>query len=325
MRTLAVAFVLLVNAVHAWGGGESAVLYLDGARLEYQAVARKGYLEMPLPADMLPNSLRVSPLGACTVLRVEEAAAPAGRKADSARTALTERRAALSDRLAALRAREEIFRAAAKSQSGRAPRKTKTNPDPMEVIRKGTDFAVARLDAARVASSRVERELAATDEKLAALEKRAPAGRVARIWLSSDRGRVRISCLVSGLRWVPRYDFRLSGDGSARIELRAGIPKATPSAALSVVPATLADAYGSDRAPEPVSSELDLIASFKVALTMEELVNGPVPSLSFGFANSSGTTLPAGEAFGYWRGEYLGKSGFETCGPGVIRSLAFGR
>lgn len=325
MRTWLVVFVLVVSSAPVWGGGESAVLFLDGARLEYEAVARKGYLEMPLPADMLPNSLRVTPMSGCTVLRVEEAAAPADRKSAAALAALTERRDVLSDRLAALRAREEIFKAAAKSQSGRAPRRTKTNPDPMDAIRKGTDFAVARLDATQGAVKRTERELAAMDEKLSALEKHTPAGRVARIWLSPDRGRVRVACLVSGLRWVPRYDFRLSGDGFARIELRAGLPKAARAAALAVVPSTLAHAGVAEPAPISLSSDLDLIDSFKLPLTSEELVQGPVPVLTFSFANSSGKTLPAGEAYGYWNGGYLGRSGFETCDPGVSRSLAFGR
>jgi len=325
MRTLAVALVFFLGSVPAWGGGESLVLYLDGARMEYRAAARKGYLEAPLPSDMLPNSLRVSPVGDCSVLRVEESGTPADRKADAALTALNGRRAALADRLAALRGREEIFRAAAKSQSSRAPRKTKTNPDPMEVIRKGTDFAVARLDATQAAIRRTERELSAIDQRLSVPRKQAPVGRVARIWLSADKGGVRISCLVSGHRWVPRYDFRLSGDGFARIELHAGLPEAARGAVLSVVPSTLAEAGAIDGAPRPLSLHNDLIDSFTLALTREELSKGAVPVLSFSFANSSGRTFPAGEASGYWKGEYIGKSGFETCGPGTSRSLSFGR
>lgn len=325
MRTLAVALLLLMFAAPAWCGEDSVVLYLDGARLVHRAVAGKGYLNVPLPADMIPGSLRVTPLDGCTVLRVEETEVLPDRKGPAGAASLSRRRDALSDHLEALRAREEIFKAAAKSQSSRAPRRTKTNPDPMEAIRKGTDFAVARLDATRAAVRRTERELAAIEGKLTAAGKLTSAGRCARIWLSRANGGVRIAYLVSGLRWTPRYDFRLSGDGSVRVDLRAGLPHYARGASLSVVPLKMADARGVDLLPTPVSPNRDLVDSFKLDLTMEEPVTGPVSALSFCFNNTSGRTLPAGEAYVFWKGEYMGRSGFETCGPGVSRTLAFGR
>ncbi len=59
---------------------------------------------------------------------------------------LAYRRDALGDRLKALNAREAIFKSAAKSQSGKAPRKSKTNTEPLTAVRQGTEFAIAQLE-----------------------------------------------------------------------------------------------------------------------------------------------------------------------------------
>jgi len=327
MRTLFVAFMLVMSSVPARGAGESVVLFLDGARLEYEVVARKGYLEAPLPATMLPNTLRVMPAGSCEVLRVEVAHLPRGRKAARELAALEERKIVLSDRLKALEQKEEVFRAAAKSQSSRAPRKTKSNPDPLEAVRKGSDFALSRLDSVHIAQRKTERECAAVEAKLTALGKGndTPSGGVAKVWLSKDNGKARITCLVSDLKWTPYYDFRLSGNGYAETSLRAGIPSEARTGSVAVVPLTLADAGGADIAPIPIHSDLDRIDSFRFALAREELVRGPVSVLSFTFGNSSGKSLPPGEAYAYWKGEYLGKSRFDPCGANGTRSLVFGR
>jgi len=61
--------------------------------------------------------------------------------------ALIEQKNRLEDRMKALDTREDIFAAAAKSQSSKAPRKTKANPDPLASVRQGTDFAIAQLEA----------------------------------------------------------------------------------------------------------------------------------------------------------------------------------
>jgi hypothetical protein len=325
MRTFLVAVMLVMSSIPAMGAGESVVLYLDGARLEYEVTARKGYLEAPLPATMLPNSLRVSSAGGCEVLGVEVATPPRGRKAARELGALVERRVALTDRLKALEQKEEVFRAAAKSQSGRAPRKTKSNPDPLDAVRKGTDFALSRLESIHLSLRKTERDLAAVEARISAMGKAAPSGDVARVWLSKENGTARIICLVSDLKWTPYYDFRLSGNGYAEISLRAGIPSEARTGSIAVVPLTLAGAGGSDATPAPIRSNLDRVASFRFALTREELVRGPVPVLSFTFGNSSGKSLPPGEAFAYWKGEYLGKSRFDQCESDGTRSLVFGR
>ncbi|MRR33853.1 DUF4140 domain-containing protein [bacterium] len=325
MKTFLVAFMLVMSSVSARGAGESVVLFLDGARLEYDVVARQGYLETPLPATMLPNTLRVRPVGACEVLRVEVAHLPRARKAARELAALEERKIVLTDRLKALEQKEEIFRAAAKSQSSRAPRKTKSNPDPLEAVRKGSDFALSRLESVHAVLRKTERECAAVEAKLSALDKDTSSSGVAKVWLSKDNGKARITCLVSDLRWTPYYDFRLSGNGYAETSLRAGIPSKARTGSVAVVPLTLADAGGADIAPTPIHSDLDRIDSFRFALAREELVRGPVSVLSFTFGNTAGKSLPPGEAFAYWKGEYLGKSRFDPCSVNGTRSLEFGR
>ena len=52
MRVPAVLCALLLTASPVAAAGKNITLYLDGARVESEAVAAKGYLEVPLPAGM---------------------------------------------------------------------------------------------------------------------------------------------------------------------------------------------------------------------------------------------------------------------------------
>ncbi|HEY6006827.1 MAG TPA: DUF4140 domain-containing protein, partial [Geobacteraceae bacterium] len=139
------AFVLLLTAP-AGAAGRSVTLFLDGARIEQEVAVVKGYAEIPLPAAMQANSLRIRPVAGGEITRVEVVALPAAGKERREQARLNERRERLSARLRALATREEIFTAAAKSQSGKAPRKTKTNPEPVANLRRGTDFALGQLE-----------------------------------------------------------------------------------------------------------------------------------------------------------------------------------
>jgi hypothetical protein len=325
MRFLLGAFILFLCTFPAHAATESLVLFLDGARIERELIARKGYLEMPLPAEILPNSLRVKPVGDCSVLRVHTAPVATERRQEKEVISLEERKAVLLDRLKILEEREGIFKAAAKSQSSRALRKTKNNPEPLDAVRKGTDFAVAQMESVHTARRKAEKELAAVEARLVAVGKKSGTGSVARVWLSRPEGRVRISCLVSGLTWTPWYDFRLSGNGNAETVMRAKLPAVALSASVSVVPLTLADAYGAEPVTYPVSSDLAAITSFRLPLTQETLTSGPVPFLSFTLNNSSGKSLPAGEACGYWQGVYLGRAQFSGCRAGESLQLVLGK
>lgn len=325
MRTLILVLILVVSKVPDLWAGESTVLFLDGARIERELAATRGCLETPLPADMIPNSLRIKPQAGCEVLRVEVGPAPPDRKRAGGLEALVERKAALSSRLADLRQKEDIFRSAARSQSGRAPRRTKMNPDPLGTIRQGTDFALARLESTQAAIRRAERELAAVEVELASTDKKQDAGGMAKVWLSRGDCRARIAFLVTTRKWSPQYDFRLSGSEHAEMSLMACIPTVERATSVSVVPLTLDQAKGVDFSPTPVTSGRQRVASYRLPLTGTVFSDGPVSTLSFTFTNSSGNPLPAGEAFGYWRGEYLGRAVFEPCPAGGTRSLVFGK
>jgi len=325
MKILLGAFILLMSGVPVFAGTESLVLFLDGARIERELVARKGYLEAPLPAKVLPDSLRIKPVGDASVLRVQVAPVPPERRHDKETASLEERRAALLDRLKVLEEREALFKSAVKSQSSRALRKTKNNPEPLETVRKGTDFAVAQLESVHAARRKAEKELAGVEARLAAVRKASDAGSTARVWLSRADGRVRVSFLVSDLSWTPWYDFRLSGSGAAETILRAKLPPVARSASVSVVPLAMVDAFGVEPVAFPVSADLAAIASFRLPLTQETLTKGPVSFISFTISNSSGKGLPAGEACGYWQGEYLGRTHFNGCRAGESLALVIGK
>ena len=71
LTLLCVGIVLLLSCRSARAGQKNVVLFLDGARVEQEASASDGYLEYALPDSFTPGSLRVKPLGAASVLRVE--------------------------------------------------------------------------------------------------------------------------------------------------------------------------------------------------------------------------------------------------------------
>jgi hypothetical protein len=325
MRLLLAMVCVLVWSCPVFAGAETRVLFLDGARIERELPARDGYLEMSLPATMLPNSLRIKPLGDATISRVDIVPLRADRKPGPTAAVVLEKRDALRHRLQVLAEREAIFKAAAKSQSGRAPRKTKTNPEPLEMVRTGTSFALGQLEAVHVQQRKVEKELAALEASLADRGATGNDGSTVRVWLSRPAGRVRIAFLSTGSGWQPRYDFRLAGNGEVETVLRAKLPAVPAKTSLSVVPWSLADAWPVGFAPRPVQGDLAPIASFRLAALHEDLVVGAVPSLALAFTNTSGIHFPPGEAVGYWQGEYLGATPFPGCRSNDTLTLVFGR
>lgn len=324
MRLLFAALVVLFWSFPAMASDEKRILFLDGARIERVIVASKGFIEVPLPAAMIPDSLRIKPLGSAQVRWVDVVAVSSERYAEQLKS-MEERRNILLDRLQNLDMREEIFKAAAKSQSGRALRKTKTNPDPLGSLRSGTRYALTQLDEISAARRQTRGSLAEMDKRIATLAKQPSPGSVARIQLSQSGGSVRVAYLVSNLKWTPKYDVRLSGDGYTELSLCAKIPAGAQNVSTAVVPLPLAESLSTDIHPYPVSAGISRIATVKLPLVKEEVTKGAVPSLSLVFDNTSAQYLPAGEASGYWGGEYLGKADFPGCLPGKSLSLDFGR
>ena len=163
MRVLIVIVAVFLVAGTAAAAEKRVILFLDGARVEESHSAKGGYLEIPLPAGLKPGSLRLAPRAATRIERVETVPARLPLQVERELARLIERRERLQARLQALKTREGIFTAAAKAQSGKAPRKTKSNPEPLQNIRKGTDFALAQLEEVYSVRRSVEKELAAAD------------------------------------------------------------------------------------------------------------------------------------------------------------------
>ena len=307
-RVFLIAALLSLAASPALAAGKTVTLYLDGALVEQQASARKGVVELVLPAGMQKDSLRVRPVGATRIQRVELIPRTPAKGVERQLAALTERQALLQDRLRALETREEIFTAAAKSQSGKAPRKTKANPDPLTNIRQGTDFALAQLEGVYTARRRAERELKGIGAQLADLRRKENVGgSLARIRVS-DGQTVSVRYLVLELSWTPRYDLRSGPDGALDLELHAQLPLLDQGTAASVVVASLAD--GATATPLPVRDPLAPIRSYRLAALQEHFIAGARSTWTLSLRNTTGVRLPAGEAACFRQGEYLGQAPF---------------
>ncbi|KAF0220158.1 MAG: hypothetical protein FD174_1397 [Geobacteraceae bacterium] len=325
MRIILSLCVLLVSAVPAGATTKTITLYLDGARVESEAAATKGYLEIPLPSGMKEGSLRLKPLGGGAIARVDVAPVRPGRKQERELARLAERKDSIADRLKALDTREDIFKAAAKSQSGKAPRKTRNNPEPLANIQQGTDFAIAQLEGVYRARRKAENELKALETSITAVKKDGNVGeRTARVWLTGKASGVKASYITSDLSWAPRFDFRLDGNGQAAVVIHAVTPQTGKGVTVAVVPAAVAEA--SAEAPLPAASEsLAKVAAFTFPVEKEQFSPSLPPSLSFSVKNLSSRKFPAGEASCYWKGEYLGNAKFPGFQPGETRELACGR
>ena len=293
------AMVPLLLCQTAAAGQKSVTFFLDGARVDQEAAAVNGYLEFALPDSLTPGSLRVKALGGGSVLRVELVAAEQDRRRAREIARLEERRGELQDRMAALARREEIFSAAAKSQGGKAPRKTKANPNPLGTLQQGTEFAIAQMESVYRSKRKCQSALDALERELAAARKGVAS---ARIWLAG--GKAGISYLIGNERWTPSYDLRWSGDGSGELLLHAKLPQREKGVQYLVSNGTLAQRV----AAEAVRGDFPILARYPLTLASRG-ARGETPPLSYAFtAVQAG--LPAGEAALFWRGEYLGTGRF---------------
>jgi len=327
MRTLSIVVLLLMCTVfQAKASAGTITYYLDGAKVEYEAKAKRGYLEVRLPAVTIANSLRVKPLDGCSVTRVEIMPVKPDAKTAKEMAGLVERKNILKDRLKALDTKEEIFKAAAKSQSGRAVRKTKTNPEPMTNIRKGTEFAIAQLESVYTVRRRTENELSALEPRIESLQKDSGSGcSVGKVWLTGNTGKVRIAYLLVERKWLPMYSFSLDGSGFLHTVIRADYPDPGRATSVYVVPLPLADDAVGSGVPLAVSERFGKVAEYRIPLEKEEFTRSPVPSMMFSFKAPSNTFLPAGIAACFRQGEFLGNMNFTGCRPNELKTLAFGK
>jgi len=314
----------LVISAHTASAAQTITYFRDGALLQQEAAAVRGTIVIPLAADLLEQTLTVIPAPGTTILGVETDSAGSGSGVDKEMEALAERRRQLEDRLQALETRETIFTSAAKAQSGKAPRKSKANPDPMQAIRQGTDFAIAQLEAVYTARRRTTQEIRKIDARLAAAGKgsRQAAGSV-RIAVTPPRGKVTLRYATSERGWQPQYNLHLGGDGTANLQLSARITGNRRGFQIRVSPGSLAESVGAETFPAPAGSAL--LASYRMPVTEELYTGGIFNQFSGVITNSSPYYLPPGESGLYRGGTYLGRFRFEGFSSGKNRVVSLGR
>lgn len=288
----------MLTALPVLAANERTILYLDGARIEQTVTTRKGSATIQLPSGMVPGSLRVEPLAGTSIDRVSIGAPPSSKDLQREQRALTVRHDNLEDRLTALAMKEDIYKAAAKSQSGKAPKRTKTNPDPLATIRQGTDYAVAQLESVYRSRRLAERELREVKQRLAVLAgDPAAVGSLARVTVHGGDA-LRLSYLVRDRKWVPRYDLRFATPGQAELVLltESGHTTVVPTALSARLPAKeLAVATNGVVTTQPCLVKREDVVVKGQIVVMAELSCSPV------------TTLPAGKAACYYHGSYLGE------------------
>jgi len=320
LLTLAL-YASLVTAAES----RSVTFYSDGAIVELEATATKGIIEIPLPASMIEGSLRVRPAGGTSLLRVDIIPA----RTDSSRgekelDTLLEQRDRLNDRLQALATREEIFKSAAKSQSGKAPRKTKANPDPLQTIRQGTEFAIAQLEAVYTARRKTEQEIRRIDSRvLAAKSTHRGTDSTTRVLVSPARGKAVIHYALSMPGWTPDYDLFLEAGESALLHMSGQFSGAFAGYLLRASPGTLADRATARVFPlQP--GQAARLASYRLQVTEKKFGAGIRSSFSFVLKNPEQIYLPGGYANIYNNGEYAGRFRFEGMSSGRSRLISVG-
>lgn len=324
MRMNIIAGLLALSAfADVAQAGNSITFYRDGAIVEREATALKGMAEVPLEPGLLEGTLKVIPAADSVILGVEISAARQDAKSSRELEGLIEQRQRLEDRMQALATREEIFKSAAKSQSGKAPRKTKANPDPMQTIRQGTDFAIAQLEAVYTARRKTGLEIKKIDARIAALKRGGKSGgSIARINVSPSRGRFTVRYATSEIGWQPWYDLHLNGSGIARLQLSAkmttnyGGYRQLVSAA-SITDATTAVSF-------PMQSGNTKMAEFRLPFTDEHFDGGIYNRFSGRLDNTSHQYLPPGETGLYRAGTFLGRFRFEGLSSGRNRVISSG-
>lgn len=324
MKLILPAVALLMSAATAVAADSRTVTFFsDGALVEIETQATRGIARVSLSADAVDNTLRIKPMSGTTIQQVDVLPGQASGKVAKDLDLLQEQKFRLEDRLKALATREEVFKSAAKSQSGKAPRKSKANPDPMQSIRQSTEFAIAQLEAVYTAKRRTEHEIIRIDRQIAATRTVPSGPNTARITVSPNNGRIKVNYVLASQGWTPRYDIRTNNDGKAGITLYGQLPGQFSGFLLKASPGALSD---KNSAPLPVTSgSLARLAVYNVPVS-EEVFSGRLPtSFSYVLTNPGPVHLPAGEATFYRNGEYLGKAVFEGISSGRSKKVVFGK
>jgi hypothetical protein len=290
--------------------GRTLTLHLDGAVVEQRETARKGYLEILIPPGSIKESLRIAPGKGVQLIRVVTTPQKPARNIEKELGQLAEREELLHDRLKALSVREDIFKSAAKSQSAKAPRRTKTNPEPLSAIKQGTDYAITQLETVYHAKRKAEKELAHIAERRLLLGKEElSGGTIARVWLTPPSGSVIASWVQPDRRWFPSYQVRVDDKGSALIALSAQRLTLAKGETAELVLAPLRSGSNSPRFR--YENEWTALKREECKVVNTQETNSSPFTVSL--INSSLLNLPAGEISCFKSGVYMGQGNF----PGV--------
>ncbi len=307
-----VAAILVTLNVDSYAS-RSVTLYSDGAQVERRETAKKGYLEIYLPPDALQDSLRIAPGSGAEIVRVETAILKPAKSIEKELTQLYDREGLLNDRLKALAVREDIFKAAAKSQSAKAPRRTKTNPEPLSAIKQGTDYAITQLEAVYFSKRKTEKELATINVRRTNISKDEQAGgTVAKIWVTPAGGSVTATWQQSGRKWIPHYQIRVADNNSAILTVMA--PGISISKGESVELA-LASLQAGDKTTK-YRYEGEWAVLKKELFTVTTMPEANASPQTFTFSYPSTENLPPGDISCYKAGVYIGKGRFKGASTG---------
>jgi len=321
MRIKLACLCLVAFSTRFASAENTVTFYRDGALLLQEAVAVKGVIDAPLAAGLLEQTLTIVPASGTTILTVEPYKTAADTSGHKELETLTEQRRRLEDRLQALENRETIFTSAAKAQSGKAPRKTKANPDPMQAIRTGTDFAIGQLEAVYTARRKTTQEMKKIDAKLATAKKNIrPAEHSVRIVVAPPRGKVTLRYATTERGWQPQYNLHLAGNGSVRLQLSARIPGRGERVRVSS--GSLSESGRAETLP--AQSGPTVLASYRLPITEERYTEGIFNRFSGIITNSTPHYLPPGESGLFRNGTYLGRFRFEGISSGRSRVVSMG-
>ena len=323
MKIIFSALILLLAAFgSAMASGKTVTFFSDGAMVEIVGAAAKGVAEVPLPGEMMEGTLRITPLDGVEIRRVDIIKMRLEEKQEKELELLREQKSRMEDRLQALATREEIFKSAAKSQSGKAPRKTKTNPEPMQTIRQGTDYAIAQLEAVYTAKRRSEQEIKRLDAKILSLRNGTTGVQsMAKVTLSSATGKIRARYALVGKGWTPGYDLRLNNSDSADLTLSGYIPNVVNGAQLAASTGRLADFNPAGAVPVTGGTGVVRLAQYRLPITELSFKEGLRPGFSCKLTNTGSSCLPAGTAALYRNGEYRGQFRIEGISSGRSRKI----
>lgn len=313
--TLSAAFALLIASLTDAYAGRALTLYLDGAQIEQRETAVKGYLEINLPPGVRQESLRIAPGKGVDILRVVTAPLKPAKSLEKELLQLAEREELLHDRLKALSVRDEIFRAAAKSQSAKAPRRTKSNPEPLSTIKQGTDYAITQLESVYHAKRKTDKELAKIAERRALIGRdEQSGGTVAKVWITPAKGSVTVAWQQPDRNWLPTYQLRINDKGEAALTLMSQAVKLSKGETAELAVTTLQS--GVKAAKTRYEGEWTVLRKEDVNVTELQNDGSLFSALTVRFTNSSTISLPSGDISCFNSGVYVGKGRFQGADDG---------